>query len=328
MLKTDKVTLQDIVDPINCYLCKVDEEIKNKLKTGISILDESALHLFKRGGKKIRASLIIIASGLKNNIPDDIIEVAAAAEIVHGATLIHDDIIDEANYRRGEVTVSRKWGNKVAVLVGDFMYTRGLDVAVGEDRIDLFPVMVSAALDMVKGELYQIEYSDIDLINKEHYYNIIDLKTARFMATCAKLGAVKAKMSDIESNILYNFGLNMGYAFQIVDDAIDFLNDKKCPEKDTGGDFLSGKITLPFLRLLEISNEEERAYYTDIAKNPDSEGYKIIQQKIMSCGAIDYCRGVAKEYISIALKHLDYFPFTIYKEVMINLSNFFIERNY
>ena len=321
-------TLQEIVKPVKPYLERVDEEIRKKLMTGIPLLDETALHLFKRGGKKIRASLIILSSGLKNEIPDDIIEIAAAAEIVHGASLIHDDIIDQSTLRRGDLTISKKWGNKIAVLAGDFMYTKALEIYIGEDRFDLFPTILAAALDMIKGEIYQIEYSNIDIINKEHYFKIIELKTARFMAICAKIGAVKGNMSDEESDILYNSGLNMGYAFQIVDDTLDFMDDFEYPVKDTGSDFLSGKITLPFLHLIENSDKEEKDLLTDFARNPDIERWEIVKQKIKSSKTFDYCIRIARNYIDTAIKYLDFFPSTIYKEVIINLSNFLVERKY
>ncbi len=246
-----KIRLAEILKPIEPYMGRVDEEIRERMRTGISLIDESAMHSFKRGGKKIRAALIILCSGLKNNVPDDVVEVAASAEIVHAATLIHDDIIDESNYRRGDLTVARQFGNRVAVLVGDYLYTRALEVAVGNDRLDLFPIMVAATKDMVKGELYQIEYSSVEKINKEHYYQIIEMKTARFMAACAKLGGVKAGLTDEESDRLYQFGLNLGFAFQIVDDTLDVVDTDGITGKDSGNDFLNGKITLPFLHLLE-----------------------------------------------------------------------------
>lgn len=328
MQKRTKNTLKDILEPIELYLKKVDEEIKNNLKTGISIIDESALHLYRRGGKRIRASLTILSSGLKDRIPDDIIEVAAATETVHGAALIHDDIIDQSFLRRGDITVPQKWGNKVAVLIGDYMYTKALQLAVGEDRLDLFPEIVTAACEMIMGELYQIEYSSIDLINKEHYFNIIELKTAKFMAVCSKIGAIKANMSDEESDILFKFGLNLGMAYQIVDDTLDFSDDVEIVGKDFGNDFLNGKITLPFLHLLEISDNKEKELLTKYARNPNNDVWEIVKQKVGESGVIEYCVGVAEEWGKKAIAYMDYFPSSLYKEIMIELVSFLIERKY
>jgi octaprenyl-diphosphate synthase len=330
MFKQNKmrIDLKEILKPIRPYLDEVDLRISEKLKTGVSIIDKGSAHLFYHGGKKIRASLIILCSGLKGDIPEDVIDVAAAAEIVHAATLIHDDIIDQSIFRRGEVTVSRKWGNKIAVLVGDFMYTKALEVAVGQERLDLFPVMVTATCDMVKGELYQIEYSNIDVINKEHYYNIIELKTARFFSACARIGGIKSKMTDSESEILAQFGLDLGFAFQIIDDVLDVIDDSGKTGKDGGNDFLDGKITLPFLHLLELSDLKERELLYEYASNPDLERWNLVKQKILDSRSIEHCIDRAREYIEKALLHLDYFPDSLYKGIIVELSKFLLERTY
>jgi octaprenyl-diphosphate synthase len=323
-----KTKLAEILSPIEPYMQRVDVEIREKMKTGISLIDEGAFHLFKQGGKKIRAALIILCSGLKNNVPDDVIEVAASAEIVHAATLIHDDIIDESTMRRGELTVSKKYGNRVAVLVGDYLYTRALEVAVGSDRLDLFPIMVAATRDMVKGELYQIEYSSIKKITKEHYFRIIEMKTARFMAACAKLGGVKSRMSDEESDRLYQFGLNLGFAFQIVDDTLDVVDTAGLSGKDSGNDFLNGKITLPFLHLLETSGEAERKELEAYALAPDERNWGIVRERIISSGAVEHCIDLSGGYVRDALKYLDFFQPSRYKDIILNMANFLLERNF
>ncbi len=323
-----KTNLNEILKPIEHYLARVDEEITIKMKTGIPLIDESGSHLFKKGGKKIRASLVVLCSGLKSAVPDDVIEVAAAAEIVHAATLIHDDIIDEANLRRGDVTVSRKWGNRVAVLVGDYLYTRALEVAVGLSRLDLFPVMVAATRDMVKGELYQIEYSNIDAINKDHYNTIIELKTARFLAACAKLGGMKAGMGAEDCESLYSFGLNLGFSFQIIDDTLDVVDSLNITGKDSGNDFINGKITLPFLHLLETVSEREREHLVLCAKNPTAEKWNEVRGRIINSGALEFCVKESKGYAEAALRYLDPFPDSQFKKIIIDLAQFLLERNF
>ncbi len=323
-----KQKLSAILSPIAPYMVRVDEEIRQKIKTGVSLVDEGSLHLLQKGGKKIRAAMIILTSGLKGEVPDDVVEVAAAAEIVHAATLVHDDIIDGSTYRRGDLTVAKKFGNRVAVLVGDYMYTRALEVAVGDDRLDLFPIMVAATRDMVKGELYQIEYSNIKKINKEHYHRIIEMKTARFMAACAKLGGVKSKMSDEESDVLYEFGLNLGFAFQIVDDALDFVEAGEITGKDSGNDYMQGKITLPMLHLIEIIGDDEKRNIEGLINSPSLEGFEYIRGLVREYGGIEYCLQEAEQYVRKALKYLDVFEPTQYKDILIALSEFFLERNY
>ncbi len=323
-----KLKLSDILKPIEPYLSRVDEEIRNLLYTGVSILDESALHLFSGGGKKIRASLIVLCSGLKNTPTNDVIELAAAAEIVHCASLIHDDIIDGSQMRRGLPTVSRQWGSRVAVLAGDYMYTKALAVAVDEKRRDIFPVLVAATSDMVKGELYQIEYSRPDRINKQHYLNIIELKTARFMAACMKLGAIKGDMTAEEADMLYHAGLNLGFAFQIVDDTLDVTGHPGDMGKDTGNDFIEGKITLPFLHYIENSNENDRKELLQYALIHDRQSWTVVRDRIMESGAINYCLNLAEEYTSTMERLLDGLPHSSYKNVLLDLAKFLVERNY
>ncbi len=321
-------SLQEILKPLEPDLRRVDESIKQQLTTGIKLLDESALHLFSRGGKRIRASLVLLTSGLFGEKPDGIIDLAASAEIVHAATLIHDDIIDRALLRRGDVTVSEKFGSKAAVLAGDYMYTVALKIAADDERSDLFPFMVHGTKDMVQGELYQLQYSNIESITEEHYYNIIKLKTASFMETCASLGARKANLPLDLSKKLGLYGLNLGYAFQIIDDTLDVAQADAVTGKDSGNDFMDGKITLPFLYLLKNVDSLKRDELEKIAAQPSAEKWPEIRQMIIDAGGIDYCFGIANRYINDALGILKEIPESENRTIMEELANFIIDRNY
>ncbi len=321
------LNLKEILNPLSEYLDKVDKDIKLKLNTGIPLLDNSSIHLFIKGGKKVRASLVLLTSGLLNHMPDGIVEIASATEIVHAATLVHDDIIDQSILRRGGLTVSKKWGNKVAVLAGDYMYTRALDSVVKDGNPLLFPVIVEGTNDMVKGELYQLQYSDINVINKEHYFNIIELKTARFMAACAKLGAIKAGLPKEMCDDLFLFGLNTGFAFQIVDDTLDVIDDK-LTGKDSGNDFMDGKVTLPFIFLLDKLDPRERENFINYAANPDKENWNIVKDELKKSGAIDYSIETAKGYVNKAFENIKKFPDSEFKNILIDLANFFVNRFY
>ena len=319
--------LKDILSCIEPYLNKVDGVIKSKLETGIGLLDEGSWHTFRKSGKKIRASLIILSSGLKDSIPEDIVDIASAAEIVHAASLVHDDIIDKADLRRGQATVAKKYGSRVAVLVGDYMYTRALEMAVSNNRMDLFPIMVDATLNMVKGELYQIEYSNIDNINTEHYFNIIEMKTARFMAACAKLGGTLSGMDEGELGYIYNCGLNLGYAFQIIDDTFDYVDDS-ITGKDTGNDFINGKITLPLLHLIDSVSKADAKQIRDYTRKPSKQNLQFVLDKVNETDTVEYCVNVAKEYIQKAVNYVDKFQDSECKQAIQDLALFLLARNY
>lgn len=320
--------LQDILFPIEQDLHRVDSAIREYLSAGIPLLDEGTRHLFIRGGKKIRASLVLLASGMHGNRPAGAVKLAAAVEIIHAATLVHDDIIDKAYLRRGDITVSEKWGNKIAVLLGDYMYTAALEIAVRDENSRMFPTMVAGTRDMVKGELYQLQYSNVDSITEEHYFRIIELKTAQFMSTCTTIGAMKGGFTDEECGKMGEFGLNLGYAFQIVDDTLDLVDNSSVTGKDVGNDFEDGKITLPFLYFIEKGGPAALEQLKKYTACPDEEGFAVIRRKLAECGAIEYSMNRARVFINKAHDILSQFPATVERTVLTELADFIINREY
>ena len=320
--------LKEILAPLDGHLRRVDEEIEKRLRTGIPIIDASAIHLFLSGGKRIRASLVILSSGLRGEIPAGIIELAAATEIVHASSLIHDDIIDQSMFRRGNITVPKKWGNKVAVLVGDFMYSVALNTAIQDGNPAIFPLMVGGTKDMVMGELCQLEYADIDRARREHYLTIIELKTARFMASCTRLGATKSGLPEEERESMYRFGLNLGFAFQIIDDTLDIMQAPEEVGKDVGSDFKDGKITLPFLHLIEEGGKSDLDRLKGYIAAPSPEGWQSIKKRLVDAGSIEYSTRCAAEYISAARDILERFPESPFRTILFELSDFLLFRKY
>ncbi|MBN2159316.1 MAG: polyprenyl synthetase family protein [Spirochaetes bacterium] len=320
--------LKKILAPLDGHLRSVDAEIKKRLHTGIPIIDSSALHLFTGGGKRIRASLVILTSGLGGSVPNGIIPLAAAVEIVHASSLIHDDIIDQSLLRRGDVTVPRKWGNKVAVLAGDYLYSVALDTAIQDGDLKIFPLMVIGTKDMVMGELCQIQYSDIGSVRREHYLQIIELKTARFMGSCAKLGATKGGAGPDECERLYRFGLNWGFAFQIIDDTLDIMQDSDQTGKDVGSDFKDGKVTLPFIYLIEQGAPGDLDLLKAYASNPMPAEWAEIKKRLAAVGAMAYSVRFAERYIDAARGILNTFPDSEYRKILFELSDFLLSRNY
>lgn len=328
MIDDMRKSLIEITEPLKQRLSEVDKSIVSQLSTGIPILDQSALHLFSTGGKRIRASLVLLTSGLYGKDPQGIIELAAAAEIVHAATLVHDDIIDQAIVRRGLPAVSKKFGEKAAVLAGDYMYTTGLNAAIEFGVPSIFPVMVSGTSDMVKGELYQLQYSNIEAITEEHYYNIIELKTARFMGTCTKIGAIMGGLTEAEAENMRLFGLKIGQAFQIIDDTLDIIEDEETTGKDSGNDFMDGKITLPFIFLLDNILEKEKDEIVDIMKNPDLTKWGFVKKQIVEKGGIQYAKKAADQLVSDARALLAPFPKSESKTILDEIATFIVDRDF
>jgi len=320
--------LKNILEPLSDELQRVDERIQFYLETGVPIIDDSSMHLFFKGGKKVRASLVLLSSGLRSGITDDVIDLAAAVEIIHAASLIHDDIIDKSFMRRGLISVPSKYGEKVAVLAGDYMYSVAVNIAVNSKNERILGSLSNATKEMVKGELYQIEYSNIDKISEKHYYDIIERKTGRLMAASTVIGAIKSGLSSAECDIIYNVGLDIGFAFQIVDDTFDFSDSSSITGKDIGNDFKDGKITLPFIYILNNGTEEDKRDIINFSKDPDSADWDKVRNMIHTSGAFEYSINRAGEFAKNAKKNLEIFPESANKEIIINLINFIVERNY
>jgi len=320
--------LKEILSPVLPYLEEVDLSIKRNLTTGVPLIDESSMHLFAKGGKKIRASLVILSAALGGEITERVIELAAAVEIIHAASLVHDDIIDKSFLRRGDLSVPSKFGDKIAVLAGDYMYSTAVNIAVANSNKKILKSIAAATREMVQGELYQLEFSNIDKITEEHYYNIINRKTGCLMASSAFIGGAESGLDDEKCNALYSMGLNLGYAFQIVDDTLDFSESSAITGKDIGNDFKDGKITLPFIYILNSGNEDNRQKVIGFYRSPDDADFTEIKKLIHSSGAFEFSLAKAKDFADRAKSTLERFDDSIYKNIITEIINFVVERKY
>ncbi len=320
--------LKNILAPLAGKLRLVDESIAAHLETGVPIIDGSVMHLFTSGGKKIRASLVLLSSGLRSEIPDGAIDLAAAVEIIHAASLVHDDIIDKSFMRRGNVSVPGKYGEKVAVLAGDYMYSAAVNIAVRDNDSRILDTIAGATKEMVKGELYQIEYSNIDSITEDRYYSIIERKTARLMAASCRIGGLKSGYSEDECAALYQAGMNIGYAFQIIDDTFDFADSSEVTGKDVGNDFKDGKITLPFIYILKHGKESQKDALRRFASDPDSADWNDVRELVRTSGAFEYSVASAAKFAQAAREGIAVFPRGSHRDIIVDIINFIVERNY
>jgi len=323
-----KVDLVKILSPLDEQLQEVELEIRKRMNSGVPEIDEAARYLFDQGGKRIRASMVLLSAGLSGSIPPGTVQIASAVEIVHSATLIHDDIIDGSLLRRGNMSAPRKWGSKMSVLLGDFMYTLALSIALETGDEEIYPVMVEGTKSMVEGELYQLHYSNIERINREHYFRIIELKTARFMAACSRMGAIKGGLSAVERDRLYEFGLNTGYAFQIIDDTLDLIENTQGIGKDIRSDIKSGKVTLPLIYLMEDKSVDAAGLLRGYIDDPSDERWDEIITLLKNSSSIERSITEAEDYVKKAFGYLSGFSRNLYWDMLVDLSNFFVKRNY
>lgn len=230
---------------------RIEERLSDILQSSRGIIREECMHMLISGGKRLRPMLVILNGQCFSNINDSLIDAAAAAELIHMASLVHDDIIDNSRSRRGKSTVNSVFGNHAAVLAGDFMFAKSFEILSGLSDMRCMKFMVSAIAEMTIGEVNQADDMFNACISDSRYYERIREKTGMLLSSCCGAGAAIGGASEREINLLREFGMNIGYAFQIIDDILDFTGNADLLGKPVGGDLMSGIITLPVILLLQ-----------------------------------------------------------------------------
>ncbi len=297
------------------------------MKTRVLLLDKIMGYIVKRKGKQMRPMFVFLSAGLCGKINDSTFRGASLIELLHTATLVHDDVVDEANYRRGFFSVNALWKNKIAVLVGDFLLSRGLILSVENKDFQLLSIVTDAVREMSEGELLQIEKSRKLDITEEVYHEIIRQKTASLIASCCSVGASSSGASDDVVKKMRDFGEKIGMAFQIKDDLFDYGEQEI--GKPVGIDIKEKKMTLPLIYALSNAAWLEKRRVISIVKN-ESEKPKKVKEVIAfvkKSGGIEYAIKAMNKYHQDALKILEEFPETSYKKSLIELVQFTIDRN-
>lgn len=308
-------------------LQQVSRHIELAVKSEYVLVNQASSHLFNAGGKRIRPMLLLLTSGLTGGIKPESIELAATAEMIHTATLIHDDIVDESYLRRGKTSVNGKWGNQVAVLVGDFLYAKASTIAAHNGIQKYAQTLAEATTEMCLGEIRQIEQQGNVNITESEYIEIIQRKTGILMSVCAELGGVVNDIPEERVTILRQFGLQLGIVFQLIDDTLDFSATLGQLGKPTNHDFIQGKMTLPLIYLrnqLERIDRDRLVSFTD--RPMTAADIEWLNQQLEENHALDYVRDYAQKLVLEANRKLSIFPDSEYKTALLSLGNCFIHR--
>ena len=304
-----------------------EDKFKEYLSSNVSLLDRIMHYIIKRKGKQMRPMFVFLSAKLFGDFKDSTYRAASMIELLHTATLVHDDIVDEANFRRGFFSINALWKNKIAVLVGDFLLSKGLLLAVENKDFELLKIMSAAVKDMSEGELLQIEKSRRLDITEKVYYDIIRKKTATLIAACCASGAnsIGKKSEIIEKMRL--FGEKTGIAFQIKDDLFDYTQNSFFG-KPTGIDIRQQKMTLPLIYSLNNSSKKERNYIINIIKNYNKDDKKIIEviNFVNKSGGLEYAKKEMIKYHNAAVNILNQFENNEAKKSLICLLDFVINR--
>ena len=307
---------------------KVDDFIKDKLSSHVELIGEMASYLFKSGGKRLRPLLTIASSSLFGYQGDRHIKLAACVELIHNATLLHDDVIDKSDFRRGNKTNNNIWGNKNSILTGDYLLSRCFEIMVEDGSLEVLKLLSSVSSEIAQGEILQLQHEkEIETLEKT-YLEIIGAKTSSLFAAAMRVGGCINDRSKNEKEALTSFGANFGISFQITDDILDYYSNSTSFGKSIGNDFHEGKITLPMIMLYQKSNDGERL----ILKNMFIEKERTIEQlnytlNLMSkYNVIAACKKRAEHFSSVSSDSLGIFPETKEKKRLQDLAFYIVNR--
>ena len=319
--------LDNIKAPIAREMEEFEQKFRASMKTRILLLDKIMSYIVKRKGKQMRPMFVFLSAGTCGQISESTYRGASLIELLHTSTLVHDDVVDEANYRRGFFSVNALWKNKVAVLVGDFLLAKGLLLSVGNKDFNLLSIVSDAVREMSEGELLQMEKSRKLNITEDIYYEIIRQKTASLIASCCAVGASSSGADEEVTNLMRMFGEKIGMAFQIKDDLFDYGEEEI--GKPVGIDIKEKKMTLPLIHALSKASWLEKRKIISIVKNESDKPKKVkeVIDFVKRSGGIQYAEEAMNKYHRDALQLLNRFPESDYKRSLIQLVQFTIDRH-
>jgi len=324
------IALSQIFEPIRADLEKVDREFSRHVQSHVDLIPKIGQYIQTAGGKRMRPAVLLMASRLSGYDGDRAVLYAAVVEFIHTATLVHDDIIDDSDLRRGRLAVHSRWGNDITVLLGDYLYIKSMALALTHDALEIIRLLCDVTLRMIEGELYQLtKNGDADISEDEHF-DIIRRKTAYLFGGCAQIGGMLGKVTGEREQALREYGFNLGIAFQLVDDLLDFTGDAQAVGKPIGSDLREGKVTLPLIHLLRQHNDgaNSRIVRDIIATHTVTEDqWSQLLRSLKEHASIDYAYRKAVEYAERAKKPLNAFPPSAERDALLALPDYVLSRD-
>ncbi len=304
------------------WLAVIEKEIRRLLDPHVKAVLETAEYLFDGGGKRLRPLLTVLTCGMCGGDPQKALPLGVALEYIHTASLLHDDVVDGAGERRGRGTANMIFGNEVAVLTGDYMYARALNLFTRHGNLEMIRVVSSAVMEMAQAQVLELRRIG-DIIDEEEYFKIIDGKTGVLFGACMAVGSMCGGYAGSED--LYDAGLRLGRAFQLIDDLLDYAGDKSKTGKPTGNDLREGKTTYPLLSVLE-SLDREKVIKVLRNASPVREEIKNLIDEVIKKGGVDRTRERAREEIDQVREVIGTFPPSEYREEILRIIDFVVQR--
>lgn len=321
-------TLLEISAPVADELHRFEPFMREQMRSRTALLDTVVRYIMKQRGKRVRPALVFLSAGLCAPITDRAFVGAAMVELLHTATLVHDDVVDQSEERRGMASINAVWKNKIAVLVGDYLLSRGLLVAVNNNEFDYLKITSDAVRRMSEGELLQLQKKRQKSLDEETYFRIISDKTASLISTCCEVGAVSSGIDTERRMALRSFGELVGLAFQIRDDVLDYVGRHTLLGKPVGADIRDQKITLPLIyACANAPSSEAKSMIAKVkGRGITSSGVQEVIRFAERYGGIDAAQRKALELRDEALTHLDVFRDSVYKSSLRDFANFVVVR--
>jgi octaprenyl-diphosphate synthase len=321
--------LGQIFEPIRSDLDAVEREFLRHVQSRVELIPQIGKYIQTSGGKRVRPAVLLMAARLAGYTGDRAVLYASVVEFIHTATLVHDDIIDDSEMRRGRLAVHSRWGNDITVLLGDYLYIKSMAMALTQDSLEVIRLLCDVTLRMIEGELYQLtKTGDVDITEDEHL-EIIRRKTAYLFSGCAQIGGKLGDVSREQEDALREYGFNLGVAFQLVDDLLDFTADQEILGKPIGGDLREGKVTLPVIYLLQradgAASDLVRQVVRDRSVTP--EAWREVKRLLTDCRATDAAFKKAVDFASAAQHCLSVFPPSTERDALYALPEYVLSRD-
>jgi octaprenyl-diphosphate synthase len=329
-VEKSSIDLAQIFEPIRADLEKVDQEFVRHVQSKVDLIPKIGTYIQTSGGKRVRPAVLLMASRLCGYQGDRAVLYAAVVEFIHTATLVHDDIIDDSDLRRGRLAVHSRWGNDITVLLGDYLYIKSMALALTHDTLDLVRLLCDVTLRMIEGELYQLTKNGDAAISEEEHFDIIRRKTAYLFGGCAEIGGMLGKVGPEKEAALREYGFNLGITFQLVDDLLDFTGDAQAVGKPVGGDLREGKVTLPLIHMLQQSPDGRAADIVREAirsRTVAPEQWSELLRQLKEHASIDYAQRRAIEFAERAKKPLYAFPPSSERDALLALPDYVLSRD-
>ncbi len=323
------MNLSQVYSPIQSEMEQVEKRIREYLTSGHGIINELVDHISQFQGKRLRPGLVLFTAKACGEVKELHYRLAVVAELIHNATLVHDDVLDEAKMRRKVQSLNFRWGNEMSVLFGDYLFARAFTVCASIEDRRVVEVLAQTSEDICLGELLQT-YNRYNFgIGEDDYFRVIERKTASLFGSCCKLGGLCAGADPATADSLYQYGLNLGVAFQVMDDYLDIVGDEATMGKSLGTDLLKGKITLPVILMLGSMNEAQRRQAIDfISSDGLQEKRSDIVRLLNEHNVLDLSLERASRFVERAKGHLSVLPDSTYKESMEALADFVVARSH